>query len=234
MRHFFIIDGIKSKDLGLYISGSGTFDSPERDYDKVSVPGRNGDLIFDNGRYKNITLKYPAFVRRQFGRNSEAIRAWLLGTQGYRRIEDTYHPDEYRMGIYSGRVDFDVRELNTSGETDLKFDCMPQRWLKSGEEKIEITETTVLKNPTGFSAQPLIRVYGSGTITVGDDVIRLENVNGYVDIDSETENAYSGTQNMNKNIYFESGDFPVLHEATKISFSDGISKVEIKPRWWRI
>lgn len=235
MMHFFTIDGKKSKDYGLYISGCGTFNSPERDYEIVSIPGRNGDLILDNGRYKNVTLEYPAFIRQRFSGSAQAVRSWLLGTTGYRRLEDSYHKEEFRRAIYSGNIQFDMRALNTSGETTLSFYCQPQRWLKSGEDKITITERTVLENETNFEAKPLLRVYieDSGILTVGERVVQIAGVNGCIDIDSELENVYYGTQNLNKKIILQS-EFPTLKKATEISFSGGITKVEIKPRWWRI
>ena len=46
----FTFDGVNSERFGLWISGAGTYDTPERDVALVSVPGRNGDLEFYNGR----------------------------------------------------------------------------------------------------------------------------------------------------------------------------------------
>lgn len=234
MRHFFELDGRKSSEYGLYISGSGTFDSPERDYEVFSVPGRSGDLIYDNNRYSNVTLRYPAFINRRFQGNVALIKQWLLNAAGYRRLEDSYHPEEYRMAVYSGRIEFDVRTLNTSGETTLQFNCYPQRYLKTGEDAIEITESAVLQNPTGYPAEPLIRVYmsGSGTLDIGGIVIEIAEVEGGIDIDCALENAYYGTQNLNKKITLSS--FPTLKEATTVSFTGDITKLEIKPRWWRL
>ena len=46
--------GRSTKEFNVWISGTGTFNAPERDYTKEEIIGRNGDLTFDNGRYKNI------------------------------------------------------------------------------------------------------------------------------------------------------------------------------------
>lgn len=237
MRHFFILNGEKSRDFGLYISGSGTYNSPERDVEVVSVPGRNGDLILDNGRFKNVMLSYPAFLRSEFLERSAAIREWLLSYSGYRRLEDTYHQDEFRMARYTGNIEFDMRVLNKSGECTLNFDCKPQRFLKSGEQMITITQPDVIRNPTRFEARPLLRVYadGSGIIFVGNNQIEIRDIGGFVDIDCELQNAYRGTENMNSRIYLKSGDFPVLKEkATELYFDGDITKIEIKPRWWSV
>ena len=47
----FIFDGKKSKDFGVYISGNAVYDAPEKDVELIEIPGRDGELIIDNGRY---------------------------------------------------------------------------------------------------------------------------------------------------------------------------------------
>ena len=63
--------------------------------------------------------------------------------------------------------------------------------------------------------------------------MQLKTIDGYVDIDCETENAYRGTVNCNANIYAPT--FPELPAGrTTVSFEGNIEKIEIKPRWWTI
>lgn len=108
--HKFWFAGHCCREYGIYVSGENTFNGPERGYELVSIPGRSGDLIRDNKRYKNITVSYPAFIHRDFLRNTDAARAWLLGSpMKYQQLEDDYHPDEYRMAIFTGPLDFDTR-----------------------------------------------------------------------------------------------------------------------------
>ena len=70
--HKFTFNGKSSSDFSTYISGSGTYDAPKRDVSTVEIPGRNGSLTIDNGRYENIDLKYPAFIRSNFKANTDA------------------------------------------------------------------------------------------------------------------------------------------------------------------
>lgn len=49
------------------ISGYGTYGAPERDVEMVAIPGRNGDLIFDNGRFTNAEVYYDIGWARGFG-----------------------------------------------------------------------------------------------------------------------------------------------------------------------
>lgn len=54
--HKFWFAGHCCREYGIYVSGENTFNGPERGYELVSIPGRSGDLIRDNKRYKNITV----------------------------------------------------------------------------------------------------------------------------------------------------------------------------------
>lgn len=133
-----IYGGINTADYGIGISGGGTYSAPQRDVKRYEVPGRNGDLIVDNGRYKNVTVTYPAFLAREFVNRIDDFRSALMAKTGYQRIEDTYHPDEYRMGMIAKNFDPEtVGAYNNSGTFDLSFYCKPQRFLRSGDQPMQ-------------------------------------------------------------------------------------------------
>lgn len=239
MRRFWF-DGQCSAAFGLMASGSGTYDAPERDIEKISVMGRNGDLIQDNGRYKNISVSYPISICRDFPEQAAAARSWLTSKGDYRRLEDAYNPEIFRMAMFKGPINFDVKFLNRAAEAKLTFDCKPQRFLKAGEHPITMSAAGSLWNPTGFPALPLITVYGSGagTLTVGEVTVEIKSMEDCIIFDSDPQDAYrvaaSGAlENMNGNI--NAPDFPVLSAGEiPISWTGGITKVEIIPRWWTL
>ena len=82
MIGYFVFGNRSSRDYALYISGDGTYDAPERDYDEIEIPGRSGNLILDNHRYKNITVKYDAFIKDDFDVNFAGFRSYLLSLHG--------------------------------------------------------------------------------------------------------------------------------------------------------
>lgn len=235
MRQYLIFGDHGSDEFEIYISGEGTFNAPSRDVETVTVPGRNGNLTIDNGRFENIEVNYPAYIRRDFRLFAGAARDWLLSSAGYRRLEDTYHPEFYRMARFSGPLDFEMRFLNLSGECTLTFDCLPQRFDKIGEVPVEMTSAGSLSNPYFQTAKPFIRVYGTaaGNLSVGDLIVQIKAIDGYVDLDCETQNAYKGATNCNGNIY--APEFPTLPAGTTgVSWDGGITRVEITPRWWTV
>lgn len=236
MRNYFVFDEYDSRDFGVYISGSGTYDAPERVYKAISVPGRNGDLLIDQEKYENITITYPAFIAgSDYDSDLAALRSALLSIAGYVRLVDTYHPDEFRLAYFKGGINVRAREQNDGGEFDIDFECKPQRFLLSGETVITLTSSGSVTNPTSFASRPLIRVTGYGTLTIGSDVITIASGQTYVDIDCDMQDCFTGTANKNSKVSFQSNDFPIFAPGTtNISYSGSITKVEITPRWWRI
>ena len=226
--------GVNCLDYGVGISGGGTYGAPERVYESIEVPGRNGNLLIDQNRYANAEVSYPAFIARNFNENVEGFRNWLLSNPGYQRLEDTYHPDEYRLACYSGMFVPETTPRNMGGRFTLAFNCKPQRWLKIGEELTEIASGSVLSNPTRYAARPLLRIYGSGTVTLGTQVVTITaHMQAYMDVDSELLDCHCGTTNLNSYATFSDDKFPVLEGDTAVSFS-GVTKLEIAPRWWRL
>lgn len=233
--NYFTFDGVSSRKFNVWISGGGTFDSPERDTEEVEIPGRSGNLIIDNQRFKNISHPYEAFISRDFKEKFDGFRAFLMSRSGYRRLEDTYHPDEFYLAQYKGPITPDVGTICRSGKFTVTFDRKPQRFLKSGEQQKVYTKTGTIRNPTYYEAKPLIRVYGTGEIGVNDETITITSAGEYTDIDCEQQNAYMGAVNCNGKVVLSSRDFPTLPPGKSgVRLGSGITKVIITPRWYTI
>lgn len=242
--NYFIFDGESSLDYGVYIGGQNTFNAPQRDVAKVSIPGRNGDLVQDNGRFLNVQVPYNIVVMDSFRDKTDAIKAWLLSKKGYCKLVDTYHPGTYRMARVAGGIDFETAAYNLTGKTQVIFDCKPERFLDSGDEVFNVGERGQTKsasgsilNPTRFPSKPKMRVkgQGSGTVTVEENTIVVSNLNEYVDIDSELMNCYKGATNKNADVALPNHEYPELHPgANRIEFGGGVTAVEVQGRWWTI
>ncbi len=233
-KQYFSYDGKLSRDFCVWINGGGTFGSPQRDIQIVSVPGRNGDLSIDNERYLNIEISYEAFISENFRHNFDAFKAWMESRIGYKRLADTYHPEYYRRARLKEPIIPSMGAFNRFGTFTIIFDCDPRRFLKSGEKKQELTASKAIKNPTHFDALPLLRVYGTGTVTIGNIAVTINTAYVYTDIDCELQEAYKGSVNCNNNITLSSGEFPKLKAGSNNIYLSGVSKVEITPRWWTI
>lgn len=234
VKHFLTIDGVSTEDFNIWISGGATFDSPKRDIETVKIPGRNGVVIFDNGRFENQTIKYPAFITRDFQKNIDDFTDFISSLRGYKRLEDTYHPSEFRMAFFGDGISCKTTAANLAGEFEIKFNCKPQQFLKDGEKAIVFTSNGSLRNPTYQIAKPLLRVYGTGTVGIGTETITISSADEYTDIDCESMDAYKGAVNCNGNVSVTGEEFPTLPAGlTGISLGGSVTRVEITPRWWR-
>ena len=175
-----IYGDVDSSDYGIYISGEGVYNAPERAVEFVNVPGRNGAIALDQGRYENIQVTYPAMVlendQESFRERLGRFRNAILSQKGYQRLEDSYHPDEFRMGVYhAGLSVSDLLTYHKGGNLELTFDCKPQRWLTVGDYPIPVESGDVLENPTPFSSGPLLEIDGYGSVWFNGHHVKLDN-----------------------------------------------------------
>ena len=194
----FTFDGESSKDYGVYITGSGVFNAPERDVEMITIPGRDGAFALDRGHFSNIEVTYPAGLygvdKADFADAISNLRNFLASRQGYCQLSDDYNPGEYREAVFKSGLEVTPANLE-SGEFDITFECKPQRWLTSGEDAVSITSGDDISNPTLFDARPLLVAQGAGTIVLGaDEIILGEQPIGDISIfsgETWTETTYS-------------------------------------------
>lgn len=171
-----VFDGEDSRNYGVYITGQAVYNAPERDVEMISIPGRNGSFALDKGRFQNIEVSYPAGIfadnETDFAKAISDFRNLLCSRNGYVRLSDEYHPDEYRMAVYKSGLEVEPAQLK-AGEFNIVFDCKPQRYLLSGEEAIDVTSGEVILNPTLFESSPMLEVEGYGNIQFNGYEIEL-------------------------------------------------------------
>ena len=257
MSHWewFTFDGLKSSDYGVWISGEATFNAPERDVSVVEIPGRNGTLTLDNGRWKNVTVTYPCFMSGDFREGFDAFKNAILPKYGYLKLEDTYHPTGYRLARIYGGINPKPGPYNRSAKFDLTFDCYPQFYLyPKGNLFPSVISTTT--NPYTIEDIPLVSKsnpviiatflglpYGdkSGSITVGDHTMTWTDLpyasgdeNAFT-IDSANKTITMKKQGVVTDVsaYFSGEFFEILPPTTQISYT-GALILAIEPKWWSL
>ena len=234
MREYFTFNGKSSTDFEVWISGNGIYKAPERDIETVAVPGRNGELTIDNGRYNNVDITYPAFVFKDFRQNFDAFKAFLMSERGYKELRDSYDPEHYRLARFIQALEPEMMVRNKMGQFDIVFNCDPRRFLISGKKKKTYTAAGTINNTFPFEALPVIRAYGTGSFSIGETTVTISTASGYTDIDCEMQEAYKGSTNCNNNITLSGGEFPRLLPGENAITLSGITSLEITPRWWQI
>ena len=149
-KKYFIFNGKKSSDFDVWASGLNIFHSPERRIERIQVPGRNGELLIEDGSFENTELLFKdCFIPRHFSENFTNLSNYLNRQKGYQRLELSWLPDEYRLAAFHGDIEASMKNWDGMGKFDLAVNCKPQRFLKSGEEPI-----TVIPPIAGLPATP--------------------------------------------------------------------------------
>lgn len=177
----FTFDGVNSLDYNIGITGSAVYNAPTRDVEMISIPGRDGEYALDHGRFNNIEITYPSGMgdndQTNFAQRVSDLRNQLASRVGYKRLEDEYNPDEYRMAIYKSGLEVSPVQYSRAGQFDIIFDCKPQRFLKSGETATSKARNSTINNPTLFDSHPLLQFNSNGsdgTISLGSQTLTVK------------------------------------------------------------
>ena len=227
--NYFSFNNQSSADFGLYVAQKDIYSAPSYDQQFVSVPGRNGDVVIDNGRYNNVDISYTCYCKN-LSANIGNIKLWLC-QPGYFKLTDTYDPLYFRYAAFASKLKIDEM-LRNVGKAQLVFNCKPFRYSLSGQNRTTLTASGTIRNPESFASLPYIKITGSGAVTlnIGSTAYSFTSVPTYLEVDSELMCCYKGSTLYNNRIGFT--EFPVLLPGNNnISWTGSVSKVEIIPNW---
>ena len=252
-----VFNNKSSKDIGLEVETFPEYIAPEKVYDVVHVPGRNGDVVIDTGTYGNVPRTYEVSIatrdRVTYSNKMSQVAEWLHSASGYARLEDSYDEEFYRYAYYNEQVS--IQNLfNEAGKASINFVCKPQRYYKSGEHPILFTETGTIHNSTINPASPILNIITNNEIqepTDTNDIVGAVSIGGYTfsikyddayignimrfTVDCEIQNAYRELINMNNLMILNGEEFPRIDPGDQvISLNGGVISVETIPIWWTV
>lgn len=237
MLDTFIFGDLNSIEYNAYITGAGVFETPAKQYTKIPIEGRNGDLILESKypTFDNVSVRYPAVIVKNFKKSYEALKSALSSNLSYAVLSDTIEPERFRLGTFKEITSLKMTNHLDAGTFEIVFDCKPQWFLEEGNIPISVNGNMSLFNPTSHYAKPLIKATGNGVIGLNEQVITIINNAGKtLYIDSEAEDAYSGVENRNGDITLSNGEFPMLKPNQNALTLTGAITLEIIPRWFEI
>lgn len=163
MKRILTYNGIDLSTFGAHVSGEGAWVKPAPEFERISVPGRSGDVLLYNGRYANVDITYRFGITYDFDENYNGLIAALMGSPGYHKLVDSKHPGVYRMAAVDKGIAPVMTDQQSVGELEVTFNCKPQTYLDSGAEVAStwdsaFWQTNYLQNPTAYEAKPLIKV----------------------------------------------------------------------------
>lgn len=236
-----------SADYNIYVLDNNDDDVAEPDYEYVSIPGRDGDLTLWNGKYKNKMITYTCYCSQNAKTNIPAFMSAILASPTVARIEDTIHSDYFKQGTVVGGNSPVYSDGGATARFELTFNCKPQKWLKSGEQEVEITGTSIssatrLTNPTVYPAIPLLEITGYGTCQLSYPNYKLTIDSGagsnVILHDCDTNHTYRIGTNASLNSY-ATVVLPALWADRKgfaylSAYRASTMTLKIIPRWWKL
>lgn len=239
---------------GAYVWGAGQYSAPARSVEFIEVPGRNGDLLIDNGNYTNTTVIFDVVITKDVAENTDRLKYLLYSQKGYQKLYDSDLKGFYRMASFNSGFEI----LSTEGGVvRIEFDCKPFKHDIAGDEVItlEYEEGVVstgfyLENPYFEDALPEITVYADfdnerdgGQIQISgennQDECTLVNIsgaksswtNGTIDAEKQYFYRHSADLTENLNKYISTANIRLHAGVNNIRFTGAIKKLEIRPRW---
>lgn len=235
----FILGGKTSKSLKTIIQNRPVITKPKRKTNLVPVPGRNGDLIFDENSYENGLIDLVAYVKsyneEEKEINHDAV-SFAFDTGRYQTFTPYWdNKYEYQAITVGGPSFYGKRTHGFFEPFEVQLSYKPFKKLR-GVANVYLTKAGSVTNPFNYESLPYIKITASGDVTLKINGISfvLKNVVGFIELDSEIEECFkldSGVM-KNENDKMFSIDFPVFGKGTNtISWTGNVTNVEIEPRW---
>jgi predicted phage tail component-like protein len=231
----FMFNGKDSfQDFGIYVEKRPNIPSPKRRVTYIEVPGRDSMLRRDEETYEDITLSVECSLIGDPYSKISGIKSWLLNA-GESDLIFSYQPERKYIAQVVNSIDFEV-VLKITSHFVILFNCQPFQYA-TVNVPVSITDGSVysLYNPGTVKSLPIIKVNGSGSgsLTVNGKSVHLTNIDESVILNSDLQETYkdTGTELLNKNTT-KTGKYPLLLPGENtISFSGGITSLEITPNW---
>lgn len=223
----FTFNGHSTNEFGLLVTGLSTFGSPARRVEKIQVPGRNGDILLDEGTYDNYIARYEICIVDGFKANARSIANWLLSSSGYSNLTDTYNPETFRKASFYSNIDYVVTALARAGQASIEFDCKPQRYFVSNSNINVSASGSAQTISMAHNVEPIITMAQAGTVTVNGKTFTT--TQAPITINCQTMQAYNGTTLMNDKM---TGDFPVFVKGNNSVTTN--KALTITPNYWEL
>lgn len=231
MRSYIFYNNQNSNDLELIIENTPEIPTANFTYDEIEIDGGE-NLTIKNG-FTDIEFKinFAYFADpEEYLSKKQRIDSWLLSNINKYLIYSLDNFVAYRVKKIV--IDNTTTTSRTVRHFTVTFTCTGLKYLTTGLNTLELTSSgTELNNFGNYESKPLLKIYGSGNITINinRNSFNIKNVSSYVIVDSELKECYKDSTNMGKNM---TGDYPIfLIGKNTVSWTGTVTKIELMPRW---
>lgn len=220
-------NGNRSLNLNLFLENYPSIPIANEEYEEQPVEGRSGNLIINKGTYPDKKIPFTfTILSPRIDIDFEKVYEWLTEIEDNRLIFGRSDRCYKVKKVIFGNIQ---KEFRSIGEFDVFFLCEPftQDLTKTVHE---ITSSGFKINYMGNApGDTLIKVYCNGNIqlTINGETMQINNVNNYVEIDSDLLQVRNqdGTSKDNDTL----GDFVLLTKGENIiSYTGSVTKIIIE------
>jgi len=232
-KFFLIYNNKSSLDLNLKIPKRPSIPLPKRQYNETPIEGRDGSLIEDLETYEDIKIpvNFNFIDRINMNDSARKVMLWLSNIED----DSLSFTDDLDFYYRVKKIEYtDIeRQIKVKGTFTITFVCEPFRYYRRNDIiTIEASPFNLYAPDFNYSSKPLMKVYGSGdiTLTINNEDVLLFDISDHIIIDSVLEEAYSDTfENLNNKM---KGEFPKLTSSiNSIDWIGNITNIEITPNW---
>ena len=217
----------RSLYLNLFLENYPSIPIANEEYEEIQVEGRSGNLIINKGTYPDKKIPFTfTILSPTIEIDFERVYEWLTEIEDNRLIFGRNDRCYKVKKVIFGNIQKEFRNI---GEFDVTFLCEP--FTQDLEKTVhEITSSGFKINYTGNApGDTLIKIYGNGNIqlTINGETIQINNVNNYVEIDSDLLQVRNqdGTSKDNDAL----GDFVLFTKGINtISYTGNVTKVVVE------
>lgn len=228
---YIFYNNIDSRDLDLVIENVPNIPVTNLEYEIIPIDG--GENLTKIKGFSDINFSFDFWYKAnedEYLIKKAMIDNWLLGA----KINELFYSSDETKTYKVKQVK--ISENKTTSRIVRRFTvtfiCNGLKYITNGlNSKTITTNGTVLSNFGTYEAKPILKVFGSGNITVNinDSSFTIKNVSDYVILDSEIKECYKDNINFGRNM---AGDYPAFSIGKNtIWWSGSVSKLEITPRW---
>lgn len=220
-------NGISNIALDLHCISCGRRQRAEEQIEEHNIPYSDYEPTEHTGKYKPY-LRPMKFAWKDKARTAE-IYSWL---KGYAKLRTSKDPNGYfKANIVSG---YDVDKFSRRyDDFQVQFKINPGFfYMDSGDEAITLTAPGTIYNPGTHTSDPLIRIVGSGniTLTINGRTLTFTGIETFIDIDPEiTPMYFKNNENVGEKVVGEDPYFDVGENV--ISWTGDVTELNILGRW---
>lgn len=233
-KYFLVFNNLSSlSDLDLRIIKRPNIPYPKRRYETFELKDVDGQEIEDLGTFDNVKIDVGFNFIDRVNINIKVIKIlnWLNKVNDYKLIfADDF--ELYRKVKMIECTDIE-RQLKVKGSFTVSFICDPFKYyIENSLITIKANNYKIYSSELVYNAKPLVKVYGSGdiTLTINNKDINLKGISDHIILNSTLMEAYNdNVENLNNKM---NGEFPILLSGSNtISWIGNVTKIEVTPNW---